>query len=141
MQKLVIEKSPSGWATAAVADISIYLGSIFPAIYSTFILLKGRIFVFSVVLPTVKTNLDLCYHTASTESVCSSADMSALISLRKRAQGEKPLAGANIVGCTHITAQTAVSVLIHIATNHCSWLFPSPPLMPLHVSVYSVISY
>lgn len=34
--------------------------------------------------------------------------MSALISLRKRAQSEKPLAGANIVGCTHITAQTAV---------------------------------
>lgn len=37
--------------------------------------------------------------------------MSALISLRKRAQGEKPLAGAKIVGCTHITAQTAVSFL------------------------------
>ncbi|KFQ40189.1 Putative adenosylhomocysteinase 2, partial [Mesitornis unicolor] len=35
-------------------------------------------------------------------------DMSALISLRKRAQGEKPLAGAKIVGCTHITAQTAL---------------------------------
>lgn len=35
-------------------------------------------------------------------------DMSALISLRKRAQGEKPLAGAKVVGCTHITAQTAV---------------------------------
>ncbi|KFP89522.1 Putative adenosylhomocysteinase 2, partial [Apaloderma vittatum] len=29
-------------------------------------------------------------------------DMSALISLRKRAQGEKPLAGAKIVGCTHM---------------------------------------
>lgn len=38
----------------------------------------------------------------------SATDMSALISLRKRAQGEKPLAGAKIVGCTHITAQTAV---------------------------------
>ncbi|MBN3287276.1 SQOR protein, partial [Polyodon spathula] len=37
-------------------------------------------------------------------------DMSSLISLRKRAQGEKPLAGAKIVGCTHITAQTAVSL-------------------------------
>ncbi len=37
-----------------------------------------------------------------------STDMSALISLRKRAQGEKPLAGAKVVGCTHITAQTAV---------------------------------
>lgn len=39
------------------------------------------------------------------------ADMSALISLRKRAQSEKPLAGAKIVGCTHITAQTAVRLL------------------------------
>ena len=38
--------------------------------------------------------------------------MSALISLRKRAQGEKPLAGAKIVGCTHITAQTAVRTVI-----------------------------
>lgn len=37
-----------------------------------------------------------------------STDMSALISLRKRAQGEKPLAGAKVAGCTHITAQTAV---------------------------------
>lgn len=43
--------------------------------------------------------------------LCSFTDMSALISLRKRAQGEKPLAGAKIVGCTHITAQTAVSWL------------------------------
>ena len=33
--------------------------------------------------------------------------MPALMALRKRAQGEKPLAGAKIVGCTHITAQTA----------------------------------
>ena len=36
-------------------------------------------------------------------------EMPALMALRKRAQGEKPLAGAKIVGCTHITAQTAVS--------------------------------
>ena len=43
--------------------------------------------------------------------LCSFTDMSALISLRKRAQGEKPLAGAKIVGCTHITAQTAVSLM------------------------------
>lgn len=35
--------------------------------------------------------------------------MPALMALRKRAQGEKPLAGAKVVGCTHITAQTAVS--------------------------------
>lgn len=35
--------------------------------------------------------------------------MPALMFLRKRAGGEKPLAGAKVVGCTHITAQTAVS--------------------------------
>ncbi|KFO77953.1 Putative adenosylhomocysteinase 3, partial [Cuculus canorus] len=35
-------------------------------------------------------------------------EMPALMALRKRAQGEKPLAGAKIVGCTHITAQTAM---------------------------------
>lgn len=44
--------------------------------------------------------------------VFSFTDMSALISLRKRAQGEKPLAGAKIVGCTHITAQTAVCSIL-----------------------------
>lgn len=49
------------------------------------------------------------------------ADMSALISLRKRAQSEKPLAGAKIVGCTHITAQTAVSACLHVHKTH-SWL-------------------
>ncbi len=37
------------------------------------------------------------------------SEMPALMALRKRAQGEKPLAGAKVVGCTHITAQTAVS--------------------------------
>eukprot|EP00064_Thunnus_orientalis_P004898 superscaffoldBa00000464_g4911 len=35
-------------------------------------------------------------------------EMPALMALRKRAQGEKPLAGAKVVGCTHITAQTAI---------------------------------
>lgn len=48
----------------------------------------------------------------------SATDMSALISLRKRAQGEKPLAGAKIVGCTHITAQTAVC-LPHLLAALC----------------------
>ena len=37
-------------------------------------------------------------------------EMPGLMALRKRAQGDKPLAGAKIVGCTHITAQTAVSI-------------------------------
>lgn len=48
-----------------------------------------------------------------------SPDMSALISLRKRAQGEKPLAGAKIVGCTHITAQTAVRPLLLFTLHYC----------------------
>ena len=32
------------------------------------------------------------------------------MSLRKRAEGDKPLAGARIAGCTHITAQAAVLI-------------------------------
>lgn len=36
-------------------------------------------------------------------------EMPALMVLRKKAGGEKPLAGAKVMGCTHITAQTAVS--------------------------------
>jgi len=36
------------------------------------------------------------------------------MALRKRAQGDKPLNGAKIVGCTHITAQTAVRFLCFI---------------------------
>uniref|UniRef100_H2Z7I9 S-adenosyl-L-homocysteine hydrolase NAD binding domain-containing protein n=1 Tax=Ciona savignyi TaxID=51511 RepID=H2Z7I9_CIOSA len=38
-------------------------------------------------------------------------EMPALMDLRKRAQGDKPLNGARIVGCTHISAQSAVSWL------------------------------
>ncbi|KAK2106854.1 S-adenosylhomocysteine hydrolase-like protein 1 [Saguinus oedipus] len=54
--------------------------------------------------------------------LCSFTDMSALISLRKRAQGEKPLAGAKIVGCTHITAQTAVLIETLCALGaQCRW--------------------
>lgn len=52
-------------------------------------------------------------------TICLSPDMSALISLRKRAQGEKPLAGAKIVGCTHITAQTAVRHFILLSADYC----------------------
>jgi len=40
--------------------------------------------------------------------------MPGLMALRKRAQGDKPLNGAKIVGCTHITAQTAVRSLCSI---------------------------
>ena len=35
--------------------------------------------------------------------------MPGLMALRNRAKGHKPLKAAKIVGCTHITAQTAVS--------------------------------
>uniref|UniRef100_A0A8C6L0C4 Adenosylhomocysteinase like 1 n=1 Tax=Nothobranchius furzeri TaxID=105023 RepID=A0A8C6L0C4_NOTFU len=49
-------------------------------------------------------------------------DMSALVSLRKRAHSEKPLAGAKIVGCTHITAQTAVLIETLVALGaQCRW--------------------
>lgn len=34
--------------------------------------------------------------------------MSGVMRLRQRAQDDKPLKGARIVACTHITAQTAV---------------------------------
>src|SRR5690348_11364661 len=37
-------------------------------------------------------------------------EMPGLIALRKRAQDDKPLKGARIVCCTHITAQTAVLI-------------------------------
>lgn len=37
--------------------------------------------------------------------------MPGLMALRKRAESDKPpLQGAKIIGCTHITAQTAVSI-------------------------------
>ncbi|KAG7240695.1 hypothetical protein INR49_026584 [Caranx melampygus] len=48
--------------------------------------------------------------------------MPALMALRKRAQGEKPLAGAKVVGCTHITAQTAVLMETLSALGaQCRW--------------------
>ena len=36
--------------------------------------------------------------------------MPGIVLLRKRNHNEKPLEGAHIVGCTHITAQAAVSL-------------------------------
>lgn len=42
-------------------------------------------------------------------------EMPALMALRKNAAGEKPLAGAKVIGCTHITAQTGVSWM-HLCT-------------------------
>jgi S-adenosylhomocysteine hydrolase len=37
-------------------------------------------------------------------------EMPGLMALRRRAESDKPLQGAKIVGCTHITAQTAVRI-------------------------------
>jgi len=38
-------------------------------------------------------------------------EMPGLMALRKRAESDKPpLQGAKIIGCTHITAQTAVCI-------------------------------
>uniref|UniRef100_A0A3P8RDR5 S-adenosyl-L-homocysteine hydrolase NAD binding domain-containing protein n=2 Tax=Astatotilapia calliptera TaxID=8154 RepID=A0A3P8RDR5_ASTCA len=49
-------------------------------------------------------------------------EMPALMNLRKRAGGEKPLAGAKVVGCTHITAQTAVLIETLAALGaQCRW--------------------
>uniref|UniRef100_A0A667YKZ9 S-adenosyl-L-homocysteine hydrolase NAD binding domain-containing protein n=1 Tax=Myripristis murdjan TaxID=586833 RepID=A0A667YKZ9_9TELE len=49
-------------------------------------------------------------------------EMPALMVLRKRAEGEKPLAGAKVVGCTHITAQTAVLIeTLSILGAQCRW--------------------
>jgi len=34
--------------------------------------------------------------------------MPGLMALRRRAESDKPLQGAKVIGCTHMTAQTAV---------------------------------
>ncbi|XP_017545841.1 adenosylhomocysteinase like 2a isoform X3 [Pygocentrus nattereri] len=52
----------------------------------------------------------------------SDGKMPALMILRKAAQGEKPLVGARIVGCTHITAHTAVLMETLSALGaQCRW--------------------
>nr|XP_046250520.1 S-adenosylhomocysteine hydrolase-like protein 1 isoform X2 [Scatophagus argus] len=49
-------------------------------------------------------------------------EMPALMLLRKRAGGEKPLAGAKVLGCTHITAQTAVLIeTLSVLGAQCRW--------------------
>nr|XP_057930805.1 S-adenosylhomocysteine hydrolase-like protein 1 isoform X2 [Doryrhamphus excisus] len=49
-------------------------------------------------------------------------EMPAMMVLRKRAGGEKPLAGANVIGCTHITAQTAVLIeTLSVLGAQCRW--------------------
>ncbi|XP_056909267.1 S-adenosylhomocysteine hydrolase-like protein 1 isoform X1 [Takifugu flavidus] len=49
-------------------------------------------------------------------------EMAALMFLRKRVGGEKPLAGAKVMGCTHITAQTAVLIeTLSVLGAQCRW--------------------
>ncbi|XP_078112874.1 S-adenosylhomocysteine hydrolase-like protein 1 isoform X4 [Sander vitreus] len=49
-------------------------------------------------------------------------EMPALMVLRKRACEERPLAGAKVVGCTHITAQTAVLIeTLSVLGAQCRW--------------------
>ncbi|KAM3609578.1 uncharacterized protein V6R79_017388 [Siganus canaliculatus] len=49
-------------------------------------------------------------------------EMPALMVLRKRAGGEKPLSGAKVLGCTHITAQTAVLIeTLSVLGAQCRW--------------------
>ncbi|TNN70860.1 Adenosylhomocysteinase 3 [Liparis tanakae] len=56
------------------------------------------------------------------EIIIAQREMPALMILRKRAGGEKPLAGAKVVGCTHITAQTAVLIETLSALGaQCRW--------------------
>ncbi|KAK7896205.1 hypothetical protein WMY93_021530 [Mugilogobius chulae] len=49
-------------------------------------------------------------------------EMPALMELRRKAGGERPLAGAKIVGCTHITGQTAVLIeTLCVLGAQCRW--------------------
>ncbi|XP_061629899.1 S-adenosylhomocysteine hydrolase-like protein 1 isoform X1 [Phyllopteryx taeniolatus] len=49
-------------------------------------------------------------------------EMPALMVLRKKVGAEKPLAGAKVVGCTHITAQTAVLIeTLSVLGAQCRW--------------------
>ncbi|XP_034664816.1 adenosylhomocysteinase-like 2 isoform X2 [Drosophila subobscura] len=47
------------------------------------------------------------------------SEMPGIMSLRKRASEEKPLKNANIVGCTHVNAQSAVLIetLVHLGAS------------------------
>jgi len=80
--------------------------------------------------------------------------MPGLMALRKRAQGDKPLNGAKIVGCTHITAQTAVRYLFFFMcaqidqlavitrSKAVSWHFDTDPLyFPSIRSLICVVTY
>jgi len=59
---------------------------------------------------------DFCVRSLSNASLgrkeiqIAESEMIGLMSLRRRAQSDKPLLGAKIAGCTHITAQSAVLI-------------------------------
>src|SRR5690606_36168197 len=44
------------------------------------------------------------------EVILAEAEMPALMTLRRRYAAEKPLAGARVLGCIHMTVQTAVLI-------------------------------
>ncbi|XP_057693098.1 S-adenosylhomocysteine hydrolase-like protein 1 isoform X2 [Corythoichthys intestinalis] len=49
-------------------------------------------------------------------------EMPALMVLRKKVGEEKPLAGAKVIGCTHVTAQTAVLIeTLSVLGAQCRW--------------------
>ena len=54
---------------------------------------------------------------STNENRASVLEMPGLMALRRRAESDKPLQGAKIVGCTHITAQTAVRSRISITRS------------------------
>lgn len=43
-------------------------------------------------------------------------EMVGVMALRQRPNGDRPLHGARVVGCTHLTAQTAVCLMFFIKT-------------------------
>jgi len=54
-------------------------------------------------------------------------EMPGLMLLRKRNCTDKPLEGAKIVGCTHVTAQAAVSKLLNLITSFVgAWQSSNP---------------
>ncbi|KAM8891304.1 S-adenosylhomocysteine hydrolase-like protein 1 isoform 6-T6 [Spinachia spinachia] len=56
------------------------------------------------------------------EIIIAQKEMPALMVLRKGAAGEKPLAGAKVLGCTHITAHTAVLIeTLSVLGAECRW--------------------
>ncbi|XP_068579020.1 S-adenosylhomocysteine hydrolase-like protein 1 isoform X2 [Cebidichthys violaceus] len=56
------------------------------------------------------------------EIIIAQQEMPALMVLRKGASEEKPLAGAKVLGCTHITAQTAVLIeTLSVLGAQCRW--------------------